>query len=179
MSSTEIRQLRCERIGEMRRFLVAQRCLQCVGLRVRRETQVLLDELTDFLDQRIETCAFFVDDRRAAHERHERAVGVFNADSRRAFATFDHHFDLAVLLFLRLENPAERSHPVNLFRSGLIDSGVVLSGQENRAIRRQRLFKSSDRSGTTYFESDFSKGKNHDVADWHHRIPGYVGGGSV
>jgi hypothetical protein len=47
---------------------------------------MLLDELADFLNQRVEACAFFVDDRRAAHQRHEGAIGVLNAHVRRAFA---------------------------------------------------------------------------------------------
>ena len=92
--------MRSERVGEMRRFLIAQRSLQRVGLRVRREPQMLLDELPDFLNQGIEPRAFFVDDRRAAHERHESAVAVFHAHSGGAFASLDDDFDLAVLLFL-------------------------------------------------------------------------------
>src|SRR5690349_16323930 len=163
----------------MRRLLIAQRGLECVRLRVGREPQVLFDELTDFLNKRVETCAFFVDDRRAAYERHERAIGVLNADCRRAFAALDDDLDLAVLLFLRLENPAERAHHVDLFGVGLVDGGVVLSSQENRTVRRQGLLECPDRSGTSYFESDFSKWEYHDVANRHHGVPSYVGGGSV
>src|SRR6185503_12355784 len=114
-------QLRCQCVGEMRRLLIAQRGLERVSLRVRRESKVLLDELTDLLNQRVEACAFLVDYRRAAHQRHERAVGVLDADCRRAFASFDYHLDLAVLLFLRLENAAERANPVNLIWTGLVD----------------------------------------------------------
>ncbi len=88
---------------------------------------MLLDELADFLNQCIEPCAFFVDDWRAAHECQESAIGIFNAHSRRAFAPLNYHFDLTVLLFLRLENPAERADPVNLFGTGLVNGGVVLS----------------------------------------------------
>ncbi len=88
---------------------------------------MLLDELTDFLNERIQACAFFVDDGRAAHERHEGAVAILNADSRRTLSTLDDDFDLAVLLFLRLENPSQRSDPVDLLGTGLVDGGVVLS----------------------------------------------------
>ena len=71
--------------------------------------------------------AFLADYWRSAHQRHERAVGVLDADCRRAFASFDYHFDLAVLLFLRLENSTERANPVNLIGAGLVDGGVMLS----------------------------------------------------
>src|SRR4029079_19341290 len=113
-------------------------------LRVRCEWKVLLDELADLLDQCVETSAFFVDHRGATYESHEGAVSVLNAHSCRTFATFNHHFDLPILLFLRLENSAKRAYSVDLFRSGLVDSGIVLCGQENRPIRRERLFERPD-----------------------------------
>ena len=171
--------MRGKRVRQVRRFLIAQRCLQRVGLRVGRESQVLLDQLADFLNQCVETRAFFVHDRRAAHERHEGTVSVFHAHSGGAFTTLNDDFDLAVLLFLRLENAAERSDAVDLLRRRLVHSRVVLSSQKDRAIAPQSLFQGSNRTGPTDFEGDFSKGKYDDVADWHHWVPGYVCGGSV
>ena len=41
----------------MRRLLIAKRSLQSVGLCVWSKTQVLFDELSDFLDERVEACA--------------------------------------------------------------------------------------------------------------------------
>src|SRR5215213_11841479 len=105
----------------MRRFLVPQRGLQRIGLRVRRQAQVLLNELSHLLDERIETRAFFVDDGSAADERHESAVCVFHAHSGGAFASLDYDFDLPVLLFLRLENASERTDSINLLGSGLVN----------------------------------------------------------
>ena len=107
-------QLRSERISQMRWLLVAQRGLQRVRLRVGREPQVLLDQLSDFLNERVETCALFVHDWSPAYERHECSIGVFDAHSGGAFATLDDDFDLAVILFLRLENAAECADAVNL-----------------------------------------------------------------
>ena len=91
---------------------------------------MLFDQLRDLLHQRIEARAFFVDDRRAAYQRHESAVGIFNANSGGAFAAFDHNFDLAVLLLLRLQDAAERADAVNLLGRRLVDGGIVLGGQE-------------------------------------------------
>ena len=112
----------------MRRFLITQRGLQRIGLSVRRESQVLLDELSHFLNERVETCAFFVDHWSTAHERHKCPVGILDPHGGSAFATFYHHFDLAVLLFLRLENPAKSANAVNLLGRRFVNCGVVLSG---------------------------------------------------
>src|SRR5689334_24334504 len=112
----------------MRRLLVAQRSLQRVSLRVRRETKMLLDELPDLLNQGVETGAFFIHDRRATYERHEGSVGVLDAHSGRAFTSLDDDFDLAVVLFLGLQDAAQGSNSVNLLGSGLVNGGVVLGG---------------------------------------------------
>src|SRR5262245_36634029 len=136
----------------MRRFLIAQSGLQRVGLGIRRETKMLFDELADLLNQGVEPRAFFAHNGRAAYKRHEGAVAVFNTHSSGAFASLDHHLDLAILLFLRLENAAERTNPVNLLGTGLVDGGVVLSSQENRSVCRQSLFERSYRAGPTDFE---------------------------
>jgi hypothetical protein len=163
----------------MRRFLVAQRSLQRIRLRVRRQAQVLLDELSDFLNQRIETRAFFIHDRSTTNERRESSVAVFDAHSGCAFAALDHDLDLSILLFLRLKNAAQRADAVDLLWRRLVNGGVVLSGQKDCAIPSECLFQGSNGTGTTDFECNFSKGKYDDVADRHHWVPGYVGGGSV
>ena len=118
--------MRGKRVGKMRRLLVTQRRLQRIRLRIRREPQMLFDELTNFLNKRVEACAFFIHYGRATHERHESAVAIFDTDSCGSFAAFDHYFDLAVVLFLRLENAAERTDAVDLVRRGFIDGRIVL-----------------------------------------------------
>ena len=105
---------------------------------------MLLDKLRDFLHQRVKSRALFIDHRRAAHQCHERAISVFDAHGRRAFATLDHHLDLTVFLFLRLQDAPQRSHAVDLFGSRLVDGGIVLGGKKYRAIRRERLFQRLD-----------------------------------
>src|SRR5262249_47561012 len=130
----------------MRRLLITQRGLQRVSLRIGRESQVLFDELADLLNQRVETCTFFVDYRGSAHQRHKRSVGILNTHRGRAFAALDDNLDLTILLFLRLENAAESANPVDLFGAGFVDGGVMLSSQENGAISGQCLFERTDRS---------------------------------
>src|SRR5688500_14132275 len=163
----------------MRWFLVAQRSLQRIGLRIRRQAQVLLDELPHFLNERVETCAFFVHDRSTTNERHESPVAIFDAHSGGAFAALDDDLDLSILLFLRLKNAAERADTIDLLRRRFVNRGVVLSGQKDCAIPSECLFEGADRTGTTDFECDFSEGKYDNVANRHHWVPRNIRGGSV
>src|ERR1700752_4740709 len=163
----------------MRWLLISQRSLECIGLCIWSKTQMLLYELTNFLDQRIEARTFLIYDRSTAHERHKRSICVLHSNCSCAFATFDNNFDLTVILFLRLQDSAERTYAVDLVRLGLVNGGIMLGGQENGPVSCERLLQCSYRSRTTNFECDLCKRKNDDVADWHHRIPSNVGGGSI
>ena len=93
-------QLGSQRVSQVRRIVIAHRGLQRIGLHVRRETQVLLNQLPEFLHQSIEACPFLVHHRGAAHQRHERAFGIFDAHHGGALATFDDDLDLAIVLLL-------------------------------------------------------------------------------
>jgi hypothetical protein len=125
----------------MGRFLIAQGCLQRIGLTVWCQTEMLFNELTDFLNQSVKTRALFTSDGRASHQRGELAISILNANSGRSLAALDDHFDLAVLLFLRLQDAAERTNPINLVWRGFVDGGIVLCSEENSPVGRQGLFQ--------------------------------------
>src|SRR6266508_4051885 len=167
-------QLRSERIGEVRRILIPERRLQRVGLTFRSQPQMLLDELTNLLYQSVEASAFLVNNGCALHQSHEGAVCVFHADGSGSFAPFDHDFDLSVVLFLRLQYATQSTHDVNLIGRGLVYGGIMLSSQENSAVSGEGLLKRKDRPLSTDLESNLSERKNDDVADWNHRVPGYI-----
>ena len=105
---------------------------------------MLFNQLTNLLNECIKARAFFINDRRAFNQCHECAVGVFDAHSGGAFASFHDDFDLTIFLLLRLQNAAERSHAVNLIGVWLINRRVVLRGQEDRPVGCQRLLESAD-----------------------------------
>src|SRR5262245_18606875 len=163
----------------MRWLLIAQRGLQRIRLSIGRKSQMLLNKLANFLDQCIETCSFFVHNRRASHESHESSIGVFNADCCCSLTSFNDNLDLSILLLLRLQNPTQGTDTVDLFWGRLVDCRVVLSREKDSAICSERLFKGAHRTGPSDFESDFSEGKNNDVANCYHRVPGNIVGGSV
>src|SRR5688500_14086616 len=136
---------------------------------------MLFNQLSNFLYESIEPRTFFVNNRSALDQCHERTVGVFHAHGGGTFAAFDHYLDLTILLLLRLQNATERAHAVNLIRIWFIDSRVVLSGEENRPVGGERLFKRAHGALPAYFEGNFGEGENHNVANWHHRVPGDIG----
>ncbi len=61
---------------------------------------MLFDQLGNLLRQRIGAHAFFINGRRASHHRRESTVVIFDSNRGGAFAAFDYHLDLAVLLSL-------------------------------------------------------------------------------
>ena len=102
---------------------------------------MLLDQLSNLLNEGIQTSAFFVDDWRTFYQGHEGAISIFYAHGCRAFATFYDNLDLTVVLFLRLQNAPQRTNTVDLFGRWLINRGVVLGCQKNRAICGQGLLQ--------------------------------------
>src|SRR5438477_8499377 len=96
---------------------------------------MLLNQLGDLLDQRIGAHTLFARNRRAPDGRRERPGVVVNANGRGALASFDHYFDLAVFLSLRLQDVRNRSYPIDLIGCRLVNLFVMLGGTKNRAIR--------------------------------------------
>ena len=107
---------------------------------------MLLYELADFLNQGIKTRTLFVHDGGAAHKCHESAVGVLHPNGGCSLAAFDDYLDLPVLLFLGLQNAAERTDYIDLVGRWLVDRGIVLSSQEDCPVRRQGLLQGPDRA---------------------------------
>ena len=172
-------ELRCEGVGHVRRIGVAHRRLQCVRLNFGRQPQMLFDQLGDLLHQRVGSRAFFLYDRRAAHQRSESAVVIFNAHGSGALAAFDDNFYLSVFLSLRLQNPGDRADAVNLFGRRLVNCRIVLGRQKNRAIGGQRQLQRAHRTRSANLERHLGKRKDHDVANRHHGVTSDVGWGTV
>src|SRR4030095_5862842 len=140
---------------------------------------MLFDELSNFLNQGIKTSSFFINNRCASHESHESSISVLNADRRCSLTSLNDNLDLTVFLFLRLQNPPQRTDAVDLVRCRFINGRIVLSREKDCSVSGERLLKGAHRTRPSDFESDFSKGKYDDIADRYHRIPGNIVGGSV
>src|SRR6185503_4901017 len=140
---------------------------------------MLFDELSNFLNQGIQTSSFFINNWCASHERHEGSISVLNAYCCRSLTSFNDNLDLTVFLFLRLQNPPQRTDAIDLVRCRFIDCRIVLSSEKDCSVGCERLLKRAHRTRPSDLEGDFSKGKYDDIADRYHRIPGNIVGGSV
>jgi hypothetical protein len=132
---------------------------------------VLLDELADPLHQRVDARPRLGGGRRAADGGREGAVVILDADGRGALAPLDDDLGLAVLLALRLEDAGDGADRVDLVGVGLVDGGVVLGGEEDRAVGGERVFERAHRAGPADLEGDLGEREDHDIADGHHRQP--------
>src|SRR5215475_10890982 len=124
--------------------MIAHCRLQRIGLHVWRQSQVLLDQLPDLLHQSIYSGSFLINNRGAPHQGHEGTVGILDAHHRSALATFDDDLNLSVVLFLRLQDATKSADPIDLFGSGFVNGGVVLSGEKDRAITSESLLQGTN-----------------------------------
>jgi len=162
-------ELRGESVGEVRRVLIAEGGLERVGLHLGGEADVLLDELRGALHESVDAGPRLGRDWSAAHGGGERPVVVLDADGRGALAALDDDLRLAVLLTLGLEDAGDGADAVNLLGRGLVDGGVVLGGEEDRAVGGERVFEGAHRAGPADLEGDLGEGEDYNVADGHHR----------
>ena len=102
---------------------------------------MLLNQLSNLLDQSVKPGSFFIHNRSAAYERHKRTICVFYANRGSALTTFNHYLDLTVVLFLRLQDLAECPYSVDLVWGRFINRSVVLGSQKNGSIGCQGLLK--------------------------------------
>ena len=172
-------QLRRQGVCEVRGVCVPQGRLERVGLHLRREADVLLDELAGALHERINARPRLAGRGRAPDGRRERAVVVLDADGRGALAPLDDDLGLPVLLSLRLEYARDCSDRVNLFGRRLVNRGVVLGCEEYGSVGGERVFERAHRAGPPDLEGDLREREDDDIAYRHHRQPKDVSGRAV
>src|SRR6266446_1074676 len=163
----------------MRRILISKRSLKGIRLGIRGESKMLLNQRLYSLDKSLELRSVFFHGRRFSHERRKGSAIIFDAYGRGPFTSFDDNLDLSVILFLRLQNSAKGANAIDLLWSRLVHRSVVLGSKKYSTVGRQCLFEGTNRPGTANFECDFRKGKDYDIANWHHWIFRYVGGDSI
>ena len=101
---------------------------------------------------------------RGLHE----ALGVDDLQNLAALNAFDQNFDVAVGQLQALHDVDDRAHLIDLVGLGFVHGGVVLGGQENLLVRRQRLFEGAHARFAAHHERRHHEGKDDHVPDGHH-----------
>ena len=149
--------------------------MESIGLSLRREANVLLDELVKPLPQGLDARTVFLQ-WRAKHGA-VKAPLLFNSNRGRTLASLDNDLRLRSLpLGWRIR--AMVPTVVNLSGTGC-QRGVVLRCEEDGPVRGKSVFKRPNGPRATDLESDLSEREDHDIADRHHRQPGDVMRGTI
>ena len=138
------------------------------------ELHVLLEEGSDALhagfERRVGFGGVAGDANRGLHE----AFGVDDLQDFAALNAFDQNFDIAVGQLQALHDVDDRADLVDFVGFGFIDGGVVLGGQENFLVRRQRLFQGAHARFAAHHERRHHEREDDHVPDGHHgQLPGF------
>ena len=132
------------------------------------QLHVLLEQGSDALhagfERRVGFGAVARDADRGLHE----ALGVDDLQNLAALDAFDQDFDVAVGQLQALHDVDDRADLIDLVGLGFIDGGVVLGGQENLLVGRQRLFQGSYARFAAHHERRHHERKDDHVPDGHH-----------
>ena len=106
----------------------------------------------------------------AGHANRNLHVAFALADLKNfaALDAFDQDLDVAVGQLQALHDVDDRAYLVDLIGLGFIDAGVVLGGQENLLVGRQRLFEGANAGFPSYDKRSHHVGEDDHVADGHH-----------
>ncbi len=132
------------------------------------QLDVLLKEGSDPLHHLFDLRIYFQLPVGDPHRGHEKAIRVVHLDSLGPLQSLHQHLDVAVRHLHALDDIADGSHRVNVFRPRLIDARVVLRGEKNLAVPGERLFQRPHARLTPHDKRRHHVRKDHHVPDRHH-----------
>ena len=89
-------------------------------------------------------------------------------DHLAALDAFYQNLDIAIGLFEALNNVGDGTYVVNFIGAGFVDGGVVLGGQEDFLVARERFLESPDARFASHDERGHHVRENDDVPYGHH-----------
>src|SRR5581483_8639854 len=105
---------------------------------------------------------------RKAHRRLHEPFAIDDLQYLAALNALNQNLDVSVREFETLDNIDDRAHLINFIRLGLIDARIMLSGQKDFFVRRERFFKSAHARFAAHHEWGHHMGKDDHVPDGHH-----------
>ena len=171
------RQMRGDRIGELRRFLD----LVDRNDDFRRHLLVQFDVVLELRDHgagsRLQFRAVAGGFLHVDRARFEEIGAIVIAGDLHAAAAFDQHLDGVVGQLQQLQHGAERADCVDVLRAGIVLAGILLGDQQNLLVVLHDLFQGLYALLTTNEERDDHAGKHDDVAQRQDGIDGSLNGG--
>src|SRR5882724_6134273 len=133
------------------------------------ELDVLLEEGSDSLHGSFERGRSFNGRARQADGGLEEAFGFGDLEDAATFDAFHENLDVAVRQFEALHDVDDGSDFVDFVGLGLVNAGVVLSGQEDLLVAGECLFQGADAGFPADNERGHHEREDHHVPDRHHR----------
>ena len=138
-------QVRGDRVGQARRVVHAHGRDHRVVLQVVRELDVLLEERDDAAHDALGVGGGLGLLRDHLHGDAVEALVFLPLDGAGALDALDEHLDVAVGQLQRLHDVGDAAHRVDVGRLRVVDRGVVLRGEEDLLVGRQRVFERARR----------------------------------
>ena len=155
-------------VGELGRIFHAHGRNHGLVVQGLAELDVLLEERRDALHGGFERLVGFGRVTRHAHRGLHETLGVDHLQNLAALNAFDQNFNIAVGQLQALHDVDDGADLVDFVGFGFVDGGVVLRGQENFLIRRQRFFEGAHARLAAHHKRRHHEGKDDHVPDGHH-----------
>ena len=130
--------------ASLRRIVDAHGGDHRVEVQVVRELHVLLEHRDHAAHHRLDVGRRLLRPRDDLHHHAVEALVFLPLDRARAIDAFDEHLDVAVGQLQALHDVGDAPHRVDVVRLRFVDRGVVLRGEEDPLVLRQRLLQRAD-----------------------------------
>ena len=157
-----------DRIGKLCRLVHAHRGDHGLVIQGLLQLDVLLKEGSDPLHHSFDLRVDFELPVSHAHGSHKKAIGVIHLHGFCPLQAFHQHLDIAVRHLHALDDVADGSHGIDVFRPRLIDACVVLGSEKYLPVSGQRLFQRSHARLAPHNEGRHHVREDHHIPDGHH-----------
>ena len=103
-----------------------------------------------------------------SHRGYKKAIGVIHLDGLGPLQSFHQHLDVAVRHLYALDDVANGSHRIDVFRPRFIDACIVLGGEKYLPVSGQRLFQRSYARLAPHNKGRHHVREDHHVPNGHH-----------
>ena len=161
--------MRRDGVGELAGIVDLHGGVFDLALEVARELDVLLEQGDDLAHHLVRLGGDVARLRHGLDDHLEEAFFVAALDRATAVEAFHENFDVPVGKLDRLQDVRDGPDGVDVRGAGVVGRRVMLGGEEDAPIVRQRMLQSPDRRGPSDDERHHHVREDHDVSKGDHR----------